>query len=268
MYLMYLDESGNSRLNNPCIRDQSKFFVLGGVIVKEEHHQGINEQFREFKREVLPPEVAETPLHAVELNNLGRCRKKTYEGVLSQEEGKEVLKQAYRFLAERDVEAIAVIIDTHNLEKKYSRPANPYLLSYQFIIEKFQKIVHKRAEPHNSIGMVNLSKSSQKLATNICNVHSTIMERGTDYVDDFSNIVPQVNIEPTTKSSFYELADLVCYAFQRSYYAWLCENLKLPVERSEYLKMIKPVSTLTIGKIRIEGVYAKVFPYPRFLEDK
>ncbi|NYZ77020.1 DUF3800 domain-containing protein, partial [Candidatus Micrarchaeota archaeon] len=252
MYLLYLDESGVSRLDNPAIREQQDFFVLGGVIVKEENIKAIDASFKDFKQKNFPKEVATIPIHAVELNNISTSSKSAYKGILNDLEGKELLGKSYSFIAQLPMEAIAVIIDNHNLRKKYTSPADPYELSYTFVIEKFQKIIEGRRE-QNCIGTVNLAYSSGKLATNISRVHKNIIESGTTYAPDFSNIFPQLNIEPISKNSFYEIADLVCYAFHRAYYGWLCDNLGRKKIDDDFLKTIEPICTTRIGSIVFDG---------------
>ena len=50
MYLLYLDESGNSSLSATKY-PASDFFVLGGVIVKESEYFNTISKFNDFKEE-------------------------------------------------------------------------------------------------------------------------------------------------------------------------------------------------------------------------
>ena len=265
MYLLYLDESGSSRIDNPNIREQSDFFVLGGLIIKEEDYFNQSRIFKEFKESLFPKELKTTPANAVELNHISRNNRNRYKGYLTDQQGKEIMLKLYEFIAKMPIEPIIIVIDNHNLRKKYKHPANPYLLAYEFVLEKFQKIIKGRGDNKNSLGIVNLCDSSTKLASNIKRVHRDVMKNGTTYVKDFSNILADLNIEPMSKSSFYEIADLICYAFQRSYYCFLCSNLKKQCYNEGYLKILKPICTLEIGSVVIDGsVKVKVFPEPRF----
>ncbi|MFA5142258.1 MAG: DUF3800 domain-containing protein [Candidatus Woesearchaeota archaeon] len=266
MYLMYLDESGFSRLNNPKIREQSNFFVLGGLIIKEEDYFKIDQEFKLFKKSLFSEPLCNYPIHAVDLNNILISKYNKYKGKLSDEEGKQILLKCYEFISKLPIEAIAIIIDNYNLTNQYKTPENPYYLAYTYILEKFQLIVSGRKEIKNQIGIVNLAESSKKLNINLINIHNAIIKRGTSYVDNYSNIFCRLNIEPQCNSSFYEISDLICYAFQRAYYTWLCENLNLRYRDEGYLKIISPICTLKIGSFNICGIRAKIFPQPRFLK--
>lgn len=263
MYLLYLDESGHSNLNNPRTREQSDFFLLGGIIVKERDFLECDKKFRDFKQKIFPGVVSKIPVHSVELNNIDIARKNTYKGILTDEEGKEALTKCYEFLAKCPVEAISVVIDNNELKQKYTNPHNPYVLAYEFILEKFQKIIKKRKEDENMIGLVNIAECSTKLSTNLKHIHELIMQHGTQYVKDYDNMLNFLNIEPMEKSSYYEIADLVCYAFQRSYYQWLCKNLNKKYREYNYLKIIQPICTSYIGSYRIGNANLKIFPYKR-----
>ncbi len=266
MYLMYLDESGHSRLDNPRIREQSNFFLLGGVIIREEYYQQVNKQFLDFKNSTYPKEIANIPIHAVDLNNVSSSSKNPYRGKITDKEGKKLLESTYEFISTLPIEAIAIIIDNHRLKEKYRRPDNPYLLAYEFIIEKFHKIISGRDETQNQFGVVNVAEVSNKLSNNLIRIHERVMKCGTDYVKNYSRIFNQLNIEPTNNNAMYEIADLICYAHQRAYYIWLCQNLGREVIDEKYLAKVKPICTLRIGKFLLNDVHVKIFPEPRFLK--
>jgi hypothetical protein len=69
MYFVYLDESGDSRFRDDA-REESDFFILGGLIVLEKNIGNINQKFREFKQQNLPENLWDYPIHAVELNHI------------------------------------------------------------------------------------------------------------------------------------------------------------------------------------------------------
>lgn len=273
MYFIYLDESGTSNLKQKNVREESDFFVLGGLLIKEKDLKECDKKFEKFKQENLPKEFWNYSIHAVELNQISKHKKTEYKKILTDKQGKEFLEKIYKLINTFPIEAIAVLIDNHELKEKYINPTNPYSLSYEFIIEKTQKIIEKRNDENNCIGMVNLAECSQTLTKELKRIHGNFMAKGTKY-KKLDNIFYHLNIEDNKKSHFYEIADLICYAFRRSYYSWLCKHLnKMPI-KEDYLSTIKDVCTLRIGHILIgntekgEGVHIKVFPDPRFLEKK
>ena len=266
MYFIYLDESGISRINRNNVREEADFFVLGGIFIKEEDLLECIHLFTEFKKSKFPEQLQNYPIHAVELNHISRNEKTKYKGIFSDEQGKKLLQEIYDFLNTLKIEAIAVIVDNFLLKEKYCNPANPYYLSYEFLTEKIQKIISKRNESHNIFGMIHLSECSETLTREIKRIHGNFVANGTKY-SDFKNILPNIIIERNTKSCFYEIADLVCYAFQRCYYAWLCQNLNKMEIKEDYLSKLNKICTTNIGKILLnEKFHVKVFPEPRFIK--
>jgi len=269
MYLLCLDESGIYNLKQKKVHEDSNFFVLAGVIIAEKDFHKIKESFCSLKNEILPVDLQTIPIHAVELHNLKYNKKSIYNKFFTPEQARDILLKFYNFLKDLPIEAIAIIIDNYELCNKYISPDNPYLLAYKFMVEKFQKIIEKRNDC-NSLGIINISQSHQNITKRIEEVHKQIMFEGTKYVQEYRNLLPRVNILPTKEFPFFEIADLICYAFSRSYRGWLCKHLKKKdLEGSDYLEIIRPICTTKIGRISIGGkINIKVFPFPRFLENQ
>lgn len=265
--MLFLDESGNSEPTKPAKYPESDFFIIGGVIVKEKNYDESINKFKEFKFKNFPSEVASLPIHAVELNQLAYNSDSKYKAYLQPEQAKNLLKKTYEFIATLPIEAIAVTIDNFKLREKYAHPDNSYEMGYKIIVEKFQTIIKKRNEIDNKFDVVNLSYSNNKLKRKISGIHEFIVKKGTGYVN-FTTIFPKVNIEATSPQSYFEIADLVCYAFNRSYYKWLCFHLgKKTDEKEDYLTYLEPLCrNIKIGKIIINNkIRTKYFPSPRFL---
>ena len=268
MYMLFLDESGYSEPRKPAKYPEADFFVIGGIIVKEKNYEEGISKFKEFKSKNFPSEVALLPIHAVELNQLAYSSDSKYKPYLQPEEAKALLKRTYEFVATLPIEAIAITIDNVQLRKQYVYPENSYAMAYGIIVEKFQNIINKRNEIDNKFGVVNLSHSSYKLTRKLSEVHGSIIKNGTGYVK-FTTIFPKVNIEATSQSSYFEIADLVCYAFNRFYHEWLCSNMgKKTAAKEDYLMSLEPLCrNIKIGKITInDKIQTKYFPSPRFLK--
>ncbi len=265
MYLMYLDESGCPNIDTPRKYPESDFFILAGLIIKEDDYTDCKERFEEFKREKFPEDIVGFPIHAVYLNQVGYSSKNPYNDFITIEEGKTLLKDCYNFVSTLPIEALAVMIDNVEHRKQYSSPIDPYKLCYKFVLERFQRIIAGRNEKQNIWGTVNIEKCSHKLARKLNKLHDELLEEGGEY-DKFDNIFRRMNIERGEKSPFYEIADMICYAFQREYYHVLCEKMGKPHAKYEgYLGMIKDICTLNIGRHvwKELGVPLKVFPRPR-----
>ena len=268
MYMLFLDESGYSDPKKPARYPESDFFVIGGIIVSEKNYTDGISKFNSFKRSSFPKEVASLPIHAVELNQIARNPKSKYGTYLKPEEGKALLKKTYEFISTLSVEAIAITVDNVELRKKYAYPENPYAMAYEIIVEKFQNIINRRNEIENKFGVINLSYSSYKLTQRLSAVHESLIKDGTAYLR-LTTIFPKVNIQATPNSPYFEIADLVCYAFNRFYHSWLCSNMGKQVnDEEDYLMPLEPLcKNIKIGKITInKKIQTKYIPYPRFMK--
>ncbi|HIG94774.1 MAG: hypothetical protein QT05_C0038G0010 [archaeon GW2011_AR13] len=266
MYFVYLDESGDSRFKDN-IREEDDFFILGGVLIKEKDLADVNRKFRQFKEKTFPKELWDYPIHAVELNQISKSRRTKYKGIFTDEQGKNILEESYKIMNTFSMEAIVVLIDKYELKSRYPNPKNPYHLAYEILCEKIQKIVQKRGELENSFALINLAECCSNLTTQLNELHCLYKTDGSKYCS-WDNILQILNIEKNENSSFYDIADLVCYAFRRHYYSWLCKNLgRMPI-KDNYLSLMKNICTLTIGHILFgDKIHIKVFPEPRFLKE-
>jgi len=265
MYFVYLDESGDSRFREN-IREEDDFFILGGLIIKEKDLFNANKIFREFKEKTFPKDLWDYPLHAVELNQISKHKKTKYKEFFTDEQGKQILREAYGIINTLPIEAITVVIDKYELKKRYKTPSNPYYLAYEILCEKIQKIVKKRGDENNNFALINLAECCFNLTNQLNELHCNFKKDGTTY-SSWDNILQILNIESNEKSSFYDIADLICYAFRRHYYGWLCINLnRLPI-KEDYLSLMQNICTLKIGHILFnKSIHVKVFPEPRFLK--
>jgi hypothetical protein len=250
MYFLYLDESGNANIDKIWYPD-SDFFVLGGMIIKEEHLLEEERKFIEFRNGILPKDLVNTPLHAHLLYQISAGLKKAQH--LDSESAKIILIKAYEYIAKMPIESIIVIIDNVALRKQYTTPENPYKLSHEFITEKFQKIINKRNEKNNVKGLINLSASSKITHSLLHQSQKMIISNGSTYVSKFDRVVGVLNIEPMKASPFYEVADLICYAFQRGYREWLCKNLNKKYVEENFLDIIAPICTNNPGKTLLKS---------------
>jgi len=274
MYALYLDESGNRQIKHAW-HQQSDFFVLGGLLIKEEDIFDVEQRFLQAKKDILPKELINVPIHAVALNHITLYKKNNnedknkhfaYKEHLTDKQGKEILNKLYDVIKDFPIEAMVVIVDNVEMREKYATPEQPYTYSYEIILEKLHKIMDKR---NNQMGVVNLAECSSELSKQLSKLHEKVLKDGTSYVKNYKNIFGSVNIKPMEDHTLFEIADLICYAYQRAYYSWLIDNMEdfKPIE-DNYLEQIKPICKLEIGKILINGnITVKILPKPRFSEN-
>lgn len=270
MYFLYLDESGQHNLFSENVREESRFFILSGIILCEEYFFDYKKEFQEFKESIFPNKAINIPIHAADLNNISMNSKSKFKGLMSDDEGRAILKECYNFLSKAPLEALAVIVDTYELVKKHPEtPHHPYFYSYKIMLEKFSKIVYSKSceDPQHQIGMVNLAETSNgRYSKVIRGLHGDILSKGTYYLKDYTNIHPELTIKPMETCLYYQLADLVTYAFQRAYYKNLILHLyDKEITYEGYLEIIKPICPdNNPGSHYIDGVRVKITPKPRW----
>lgn len=267
MFFLYLDESGNSKIYETWWKKEYDFFVLGGVIIKEEHLNDYIAKFQDFKKKNFPEILIDVPIHSVDLNNIKEIsdgknsRKNPYIGVLTRQQGKDILLKFYDFLASLDIHIIAVIVDNIEHRKQYRTPHNPYPFAYMVLLERFEGFIKLKKEAQNSFGCVNLSESSLRLAKELTKEHAQFVDNGTDY-DKIEHVFRQLNIDKSHKSTFFDFADAVCYAYQRLYSQWLRQNYGEKFKGEEYLLKLKS-KIVSVGRFNIDDFRLIIFPKPR-----
>lgn len=167
MKVMYLDESGDHKLNR--IRPNYPIFVLGGVIVDRAYVREVMEpRVRRFKQEIWGRD--DVILHTVDMrNNAGDfafltdpVRRAEFYTVLND------------MLQELDYKVIAVVIKKDAHVAKYGKNAyDPYLYGMDMLIERFCKELGDEldsgficAEKRNPTLDRELMEAWEKLRTN------------------------------------------------------------------------------------------------------
>lgn len=273
MKMLFLDESGNYSTRTAS-REQSDFFVLGGVIIDEKEYQNCVVQYNIFKSN-LPEKVRDLRLHAAEIRHAHRPNqeKNHWRGLVSEAEGLETLSKAYKeLLLNLPAQYYAVIIDNIELKKKYRSPDYQYTLAYQFLLERFDKLC--RGGNQHEFGYVNLAGSSNYVSRKIIETHESLLTGGTSgfsplggtFENKFKRILPTINIADFRSSIFFEIADLVCYAFNRAYYAYLVSHIaNFYNANDDFLSIIntKIPDLSPLNHCYLGDVAVKVFPYKR-----
>ncbi|MCX6800850.1 MAG: DUF3800 domain-containing protein [Candidatus Diapherotrites archaeon] len=270
MFFLYLDESGNSKIYDMWWKKEYDFFVLGGIIIKEEHLNDYIARFREFKKQNFPESLIDVPIHSVDLNNIKEIsggknsRKNPYVGILTRQQGKDILQKFYDFLASLEINVIAVVIDNIEHRKQYRTPLNPYPFAYMVLLERFEGFIKIKNEEQNSFGCVNLSESSLRLAKELTQAHEHFVDKGTDY-DKINHVFRQLNIDKSHKSTFFDFADAVCYAYQKLYSQWLRQNYGEKFQSEKYLLKLKS-KMVGVGRFNIDDFRIILFPKPRIFD--
>ena len=272
MKMLFLDESGYY-YPKPAQWPDSDFFVLGAVIIDEKDYLTCIEQYNQFKA-TMNERVKDLPLHASQIRHAHRSdqERNPWRGLITEVEGKELLTKAYsELLAKLPAQYYAIIIDNIEMRKQYHDPSFQYTFAYQLILERFAKIC--RSSSSFEFGFVSLARSNGFIAESILKSHRELLQNGSEgygvfggFHNSFKRILPVVCIADANSSKFFEIADLVSYAFNRTYYKQIVSQdpAKKPITDS-YLPLImgKIPDLSPIGGTLLDGANVKIFPRAR-----
>jgi hypothetical protein len=143
VYLLYTDESGKSGLRDTV----QPYHALGGVVVHDANWQAVERDLiARIDALVPPPRPAGWELHMTDIWN-----------------GKGFFRRLPRATRESLWNAVIDVIDAHRLTlfmmvidkaahvARYSTPQSPESLTYEFMIERFDKFLHRQSD---RVGMV------------------------------------------------------------------------------------------------------------------
>lgn len=196
MYFLYLDETG--------INTKDKHFVLGGLIINSDKWQEINKKITELKLEYFSDVY-------VSLKGLRRYK---YEFIdnkkqvnpfyyLTSERREEFSKKLKEIILTTDFTYVAAVINKQEHNKKYYYPDDQYLLSYEFIIERFERFLKEK----NDYGIIFIEFAYKKLKEDLEKSHKKFLENGTKF-QNITQIIESCNFVAGPENNFIQVADL------------------------------------------------------------
>lgn len=205
MYFLYLDETGTN--------NENEHFVLGGCMISVNEWKEVNCSLNLLKKNYFKTE-------SVDLKGLRRSNCKFLKGKIKNpffELEKDKLNsfrdEYLSIINNSKIIYLAAVINKSELLKKYEEKARePYLLSYEFLFERFNKFIKK----NDSMGSIFLEYSNKDLINNLKNLHVFFRDYGTNYCFN-SNIIEGCNIVLGPESNFTQVADLFIHGVFKKY---------------------------------------------------
>lgn len=145
MYLMYIDESGDTATLQ---KDGSDFLVLTGCIVHENDKKEIEKQFRAIKQKYYFNPDIEIKSNFLRYANPDIKDINSPIKLKDRKKYDELEKDIAYFLKKIKISLICIVVDKKSYWSQY--PAqNPYNISYVFLLERFQIFLQNK----NSYGI-------------------------------------------------------------------------------------------------------------------
>ena len=175
MMVMFLDESGDHSLEK--IDEQFPVFCLAGCIFDEtQYHQEYNAKIDAFKIRYLNADVI---LHSREIR---KCEP-PFNILLNKNVKANFYKDLDSLMSELPYTILASVILKSKLKDKYANPANPYVLSLEFLMERFLFFLEEK----NEIGYISVESRDPKSNTDLLTAFTEVVNNGT-WINDTKQI--------------------------------------------------------------------------------
>lgn len=207
MYLMYIDESGDTI---PLTSKGKNHLVLAGCIIDEKDKVAVEREFREIKQKYYLDSDVEIKSNFLRYANpdikLGSPIKlndrKKYD---------ELEAEITKFLKEIPALVVSVVIDKAKYWEKL--PAeNPYHTAYIFLLEKFQGFL----EEQNSLGICIIDPREGQveksfIGTDLDKIHHKLRWEEGGLYKKCPNVIERLLFATSDKTVGIQIADLYCY---------------------------------------------------------
>jgi len=246
MKVLFLDESGDHSLTK--IDDQFPVFCLAGCIFDEtEYQQNSKSKIDAFKIRYF--NTSETILHSREIR---KCEP-PFNILLNKNTKDSFYKDLNNLIGDLTFTILASVILKKDLKHQYHDPSNPYMLSLQFLMERFLYYL----EESDDVGYISVESRDPKSNTDLLSSFTDIINNGSQVgalsikAERFQKkIQKMIFVTKQQNENGHQLADLVAYP-----------TAKFGLDKSKpnlSFETIQPKFRAVSGKIMGSGL--KLFP--------
>ena len=244
---MFLDESGDHSLVK--IDQQFPIFCLAGCIFDEVQYQReSNAKIDAFKIRYFND--SNIVLHSREIR---KCEP-PFNILLNKNTKQSFCTDLNKVMADLPYTILATVILKEKLKNQYHDPANPYILSLQFIMERFLYYL----EEYNDVGYISVESRDPKSNTDLLNTFTDIINNGS--ASDAHRVPAKrfqrkiqkmIFVTKQQNENGHQIADLIAYPIAKYGQGQNKQNLAFEVIKSKFRKS-------SAGKILGYGL--KIFP--------
>lgn len=237
MHLIYIDESGRPGLSK---KDPRKHLALVGVFIKDSDWNQVAFEFNKIKLDIFGREDIEFK------SNLIRRREPPFN-ILSDEAYKNLMDRLETFFKNAPLTLIAAVINIDALISKYTQPADPYELAYQFILERGNKMMLE----NNDYGFIILDSKSGQLRVDAGTQDHKLIILTNVLRQRAPRILGDISFGDSRYVIGLQIADLAVYSFYN----------RFEYDKPDYITYRLMESKLRKGpRGKIEGFGLKYFP--------
>ncbi len=207
MKIMFLDESGDHSLSK--VDDQFPAFCLAGCIFDENEYQ-MNSRAAIDAFKIRYFNTSHIILHS---RDIRKCEK-PFNILLNRNTKKSFYRDLDNLMSSLPYTVLASVILKKEIKNQYNDPANPYMLSLQFLMERFLYFL----EENNEAGYISAESRDPKSNTDLLAVFTDIINNGSSCGDmrvsakRFQQRVQKmIFVTKQQNENGHQIADLVAY---------------------------------------------------------
>jgi len=207
MYLMYIDESGDTV---PLSSKGKKFLVLTGCVIQEEDIQKIETSLREIKQKYYQNHDIEIKSNFLRYANPDLTESSPLK-LNSKQKYDELEAEVNIFLQSIPVVLFSIVINKEKYWEQY--PAqNPYDIAYIFLLERFQKYLEsKKALGISIIDPREGQVEKHFMGEELDRIHNKMRWEESKFWTKCPRVVEKLLFSQSDKTIGIQIADLFCY---------------------------------------------------------
>ncbi len=249
MYLMYIDESGDTI---PISQKGKKFLVLTGCIINEVDRVSIETGLRDIKKKYFQNEDIEIKSNFLRYANPDIAFNSPLK-LHDREQYNNLETDVTSYLQNIPVEVLSVVIDKAAYWTQYPSQ-NPYEIAYLYLLERFQMFLKNK----NGLGICIIDPREGQvektfIGDSLEKIHHAMRWQDGGIWKKCPNIIERLLYSTSEGTVGIQISDLYCYPIFHIF-----EYNKKPEEYWRYNDVTLPKLSKVDGKL--DGYGLKVFP--------
>jgi hypothetical protein len=207
MYLMYIDESGDTV---PLSQKGKKFLVLNGCIVNHSDKTQIEAKLREIKKKYFQNEDIEFKSNFLRYANPDVNTNSPLK-LNDREQYNRLEAEVTKFLQSIKVELISVVIEKRSYWEQYPSQ-NPYEIAYLYLLERFQ--MYLKSKDGLGICIIDPREGQVEktfIGDSLEKIHHAMRWKDGDFWRKCLNIIERLLYSTSEGTIGIQIADLYCY---------------------------------------------------------
>jgi len=207
MYLMYIDESGDTI---PITQKGNRFLVLTGCVINETQRSAIEIELRSIKKKYFQDEDIEIKSNFLRYANPDVSPHSPLK-LHDREQYNKLEAEVSEYLKHLPIDLISVVIDKPAYWEQ-SPSQNPYEIAYLYLLERFQ--MYLKAKDSLGICVIDPREGQVEktfIGDSLEKIHHAMRWKESDLWKKCPNIIERLLYATSDGTVGIQIADLYCY---------------------------------------------------------